>query len=65
MYEKVKNVLWDMFPQWEDLHYDAAFKEMLWASEGGMCHSALLLSPPISCMRVRTQQEGSSTRGRT
>ncbi len=35
LYEKIKTSLWDIFPQWEDLHYDAAFKEMLWASEGG------------------------------
>ena len=35
LYEKVKSALWDLFPEWEDLHYDQAFKEMLWASEGG------------------------------
>ncbi|BDA48553.1 hypothetical protein COCOBI_12-2330 [Coccomyxa sp. Obi] len=34
LYEKMKSALWDLFPQWEDLYYDAAFKEMLWASEG-------------------------------
>ncbi len=35
-YEKVKSVLWDMFPTWEDDHYDRYFKEMMWASLGGM-----------------------------
>lgn len=34
-YEKVKNTLWDLFPTWEDDHYDRFFKEMMWASLGG------------------------------
>ncbi len=34
-YEKVKSVLWDIFPTWEDEHYDRYFKEMMWASLGG------------------------------
>lgn len=28
-------MLWDMFPTWEDDHYDRYFKEMMWASLGG------------------------------
>ena len=31
----MKTALWDMFPTWEDDHYDRYFKEMLWASLGG------------------------------
>ena len=34
-YEKVKTALWDIFPTWEDDHYDRYFKEMMWASLGG------------------------------
>ena len=34
-YERVKTALWDMFPTWEDDHYDRYFKEMMWASLGG------------------------------
>ena len=29
-------MLWDIFPTWEDEHYDRYFKEMMWASLGGM-----------------------------
>ena len=44
LYDKVKTELWDFFPQWEDLYYDAAFKEMLWASEGGVCPFCRLIA---------------------
>ncbi|KAK9832782.1 hypothetical protein WJX81_000731 [Elliptochloris bilobata] len=33
-YEKAKTALWDIFPTWEDDHYDRYFKEMMWASLG-------------------------------
>lgn len=35
MYAELKRTLWDLCPAWEDQHCDAAFKEMLWASEAG------------------------------
>ena len=35
MYHALKSTLWDLFPAWEDLAVDAAFREMLWASRAG------------------------------
>ena len=37
MYHALKSTLWDLFPAWEDLAVDAAFREMLWASRAGEC----------------------------
>lgn len=51
-YEKVKTALWDMFPTWEDDHYDRYFKEMMWASLGG----ALACLAHLSQMSVRGHQ---------
>jgi len=34
MYLAIKSTLWDLFPAWEDRAIDAAFREMLWASQG-------------------------------
>ena len=38
VYFQIKSTLWDLFPAWEDKQYDAAFREMLWASQG--CESS-------------------------
>ena len=35
VYYAIKSSLWDLFPAWEDRFVDAAFREMLWASQGG------------------------------
>lgn len=35
VYFAIKSSLWDLFPAWEDRFVDAAFREMLWASQGG------------------------------
>ena len=35
MYHALKSTLWDLFPAWEDMAVDAAFREMLWASRAG------------------------------
>ena len=47
VYFQIKSTLWDLFPAWEDRQYDAAFREMLWASQG--CKS------PPSCSKRRTR----------
>ncbi len=49
MYFAIKSRLWDLFPAWEDKAVDAAFREMLWASQGG----SLLIIKPVFCHRKK------------
>lgn len=50
VYFKIKSTLWDLFPAWEDRQVDAAFREMLWASQG--CES-----PPCWARHMRQRSQ--------